>query len=71
MHCVKSFKKRKKKENAYKEFGSEMRLRDSCELSTCTSIDVDSFGSEPGFEQLLIIAAQSIFQIEKSHSGSL
>ena len=35
------------------------------------AIGVGSFGSEPGFEQLLITAAQSIFQIEKSHSASL
>ena len=30
-----------------------------------------SFGSEPGFEQLLITAAQSIFQIQKRQTGSL
>ena len=29
-----------------------------------------SFGFDPGFEQLLITAAQSIFQIEKTHLAS-
>jgi hypothetical protein len=35
------------------------------------AIGVVSFGSEPGFEQLLITAAQSIFQIQKRQTGSL
>ena len=30
-----------------------------------------SFGSDPGFEQLPPAAAQSIFQIQKSQTGSL
>ena len=30
-----------------------------------------SFGSDPGFEQLSATAAQSIFQIQKSQTGSL
>ena len=30
-----------------------------------------SFGFDPGFEQWPPAAAQSIFQIEKTHSGSL
>ena len=32
---------------------------------------VTSFGFDPGFEQLLVTAAQSIFQVEKTHLGSL
>ena len=53
------------------EFGSEMRLREILELSACTSIGIVSFGFDPGFEQWPPAAAQSIFQIEKTHSGSL
>ena len=35
------------------------------------AIGVGSFGSEPGFEQLRCAAAQSIFQIQKSQTGTL
>ena len=73
MHCVKSLKKKKK--NAYwghttKNSGQKWDFA-ILELSTCTSIGVTSFGFDPGFEQWWPTTAQSIFQIEKRHSGSL
>ena len=47
---------------------NEMRFLEILEFEY---FPVTSFGFDPGFEQLLITAAQSISQIEKSQTGSL
>ena len=69
---------RKKKKNPYWGHTCHIRpnIRVKNEISILEILEFEyfpfvSFGFDPGFEQWRCAAAQSIFQIEKTHSGSL